>query len=107
MLMTTAPGESVRTTFSAAGGSGGLPGVPRPGPAGGGPWHFSGEGQFEETVPVLDDTGKLESRDVVRTASVDVVVQWGTGYDTVQKSFVNIIQTPKGGTHQQGFDLLW
>jgi DNA gyrase subunit B len=32
------------------------------------------------------------------------VVQWGTGYDTVTKSFVNIIQTPKGGTHQAGFD---
>ncbi len=69
-----------------------------------GPWHFSGEGEFQETVPVLDATGKLESQDVVRNTHVDVVVQWGTGYDTVARSFVNIIQTPKGGTHQQGFE---
>lgn len=69
-----------------------------------GPWHFSGEGQFDETVPMLDSTGRLESTDVSRNVHVDVVLQWGTGYDTVVKSFVNIIQTPKGGTHQAGFD---
>jgi DNA gyrase subunit B len=69
-----------------------------------GPWHFSGTGQFDETVPMLDSTGRLESTDVTRDVHVDVVVQWGTGYDTVIKSFVNIIQTPKGGTHQAGFD---
>jgi DNA gyrase subunit B len=69
-----------------------------------GPWHFSGDGQFDETVPMLDSTGRLESTDVTRDVHVDVVVQWGTGYDTVLRSFVNIIQTPKGGTHQAGFD---
>jgi len=69
-----------------------------------GPWHFSGSGQFDETVPMLDSQGRLESTDVTRDVHVDVVVQWGTGYDTVHKSFVNIIQTPKGGTHQAGFD---
>lgn len=69
-----------------------------------GPWHFSGDGQFDETVPVLDDQGRLESTDVTRDVHIDVALQWGTGYDTVIKSFVNIIQTPKGGTHQAGFD---
>lgn len=69
-----------------------------------GPWHFSGDGQFDETVPVLDDQGHLESTDVTRDVHIDVALQWGTGYDTVIKSFVNIIQTPKGGTHQAGFD---
>lgn len=98
-------GESQRTTFSAAGGLADFLEFLAPDQPVVGPWHFHGEGQFEETVPVLDDAGKLESRDVLRTAAVDVVVQWGTGYDTVQKSFVNIIQTPKGGTHLQGFDL--
>jgi DNA gyrase subunit B len=53
---------------------------------------------------MLDSQGRLESTDVTRDVHVDVVVQWGTGYDTVTKSFVNIIQTPKGGTHQAGFD---
>ena len=97
-------GDSARTTFSAAGGLSDFLEFLAPDQPVVGPWHFSGEGEFEETVPVLDDTGKLESRDVKRTAAVDVVVQWGSGYDTVQKSFVNIIQTPKGGTHLQGFD---
>jgi len=97
-------GESARTTFSAAGGLSDFLEFLAPDQPVVGPWHFSGDGDFEETVPVLDDTGKLESRDVTRTAAVDVVVQWGSGYDTVQKSFVNIIQTPKGGTHLQGFD---
>jgi DNA gyrase subunit B len=70
-----------------------------------GPWRFEGTGTFTETVPVLDDLGHLEQRDVERTCEVDVVVRWGTGYDTVMRSFVNIIQTPKGGSHQAGFDV--
>ena len=69
-----------------------------------GPWRLSGEATYEETVPVLDDKGKLHSTDLVRTAHVDIALQWGTGYDTVIKSFVNIIHTPKGGTHQTGFE---
>ena len=94
----------VRTTYSAAGGLADFLEFLAPDQPVVGPWHFSGDGQFEETVPVLDDSGKLVSKDLVRDVHVDVVLQWGTGYDTVSKSFVNIIQTPKGGTHQQGFD---
>ena len=75
-----------------------------PDPIVAGPWRFHGSGTFTETVPVLDDMGHLEQRDVERTCEVDVVVRWGTGYDTVVRSFVNIIQTPKGGSHQAGFD---
>lgn len=96
--------ETLTTTFSAAGGLSDFLEFLAPDQAAVGPWHFSGEGEFEETVPVLDDSGKLLSQDVVRNVQVDIVLQWGTGYDTVAKSFVNIIQTPKGGTHQQGFD---
>ena len=43
--------------------------------------------------------------EVERECHVDVAVRWGTGYDSVGRSFVNIIATPKGGTHQQGFEL--
>ena len=96
--------QSQRTTFSASGGLTEFLEYLAPDQPVVGPWHFSGEGEFQETVPVLDATGKLESQDVVRNTHVDVVVQWGTGYDTVARSFVNIIQTPKGGTHQQGFE---
>jgi DNA gyrase subunit B len=92
------------TTFSSEGGLADFVGILAPDQPVVGPWHFHGEGTFDETVPMLDTQGKLQSTDLTRTALVDVVVQWGTGYDTVVKSFVNIIQTPKGGTHHSGFD---
>jgi DNA gyrase subunit B len=41
---------------------------------------------------------------VERELTVDVALQWGTGYDTVTRSFVNVIATPKGGTHVTGFE---
>jgi len=96
--------EPAVTTFSSEGGLADFLSFLAPDTAVVGPWHFHGEGTFDETVPVLDTQGKLQSADVTRTAHVDVVLQWGSGYDTVMKSFVNIIQTPKGGTHQTGFD---
>ena len=69
-----------------------------------GPWLISGEGNFEEIVPVLGDSGKLRSKKVMRTVGVELALQWGSGYETVQRSFVNVIQTHKGGTHMQGFE---
>jgi DNA gyrase subunit B len=33
-----------------------------------------------------------------------VAVRWGRGYETVVRSFVNVIATPKGGTHLTGFE---
>ena len=63
-----------------------------------------GQGTFVETVPVLDEEGHMAPTDVERTLEVDVALRWGTEYDTVLKSFVNIIITPKGGTHVTGFE---
>ena len=68
-------------------------------------WRFTDEGKFSETVPVMDEkTGHLVSREVERTCEVDIALRWGTGYDTEVQSFVNIIATPKGGTHLTGFE---
>jgi len=67
-------------------------------------WRLSGSGAYSETVPVLNAAGNMESKEVQRNCEVDVVVRWGTEYDTEVKSFVNIIATPKGGTHLQGFE---
>ena len=67
-------------------------------------WRLQGEGEFTETVPVLDESGNMVSREVSRKCEVDVAIRWGTGYDTAVKSFVNIIATPKGGTHLAGFE---
>ncbi|MFT4230084.1 MAG: DNA topoisomerase IV subunit B [Microbacterium sp.] len=68
-------------------------------------WRLTGTGSFTETVPVLQPNGHMVATEVERACEVDVALRWGTGYDTVMRSFVNIIATPKGGTHQQGFEL--
>jgi DNA gyrase subunit B len=47
----------------------------------------------------------MVSKEVTRQCKVDIAVRWGVGYDTELRSFVNIISTPKGGTHQSGFEL--
>jgi DNA gyrase subunit B len=65
---------------------------------------LAGSGQFTETVPVLDDKGHLTPTEVERELGVDVALRWGTGYDSVTRSFVNVIATPKGGTHVSGFE---
>ncbi|WP_432094701.1 DNA gyrase/topoisomerase IV subunit B [Streptomyces sp. bgisy100] len=65
---------------------------------------LSGQGTFKETVPVLDDRGHMTPTEVTRELGVDIALRWGTGYDTTIKSFVNIIATPKGGTHVSGFE---
>ncbi len=67
-------------------------------------WRLTGEGTFTETVPVLQPSGAMVPTEVLRTCEVDIALRWGTGYDTVNRSFVNIISTPKGGTHQAGFE---
>jgi DNA gyrase subunit B len=67
-------------------------------------WRLTGSGTFTETVPVLQASGAMVATDVQRECEVDVALRWGTGYDTTFRSFVNIIATPKGGTHQQGFE---
>ncbi|RWZ51665.1 type IIA DNA topoisomerase subunit B [Labedella phragmitis] len=67
-------------------------------------WRLTGEGTFSETVPVLQDTGAMIPTAVERTCSVDIALRWGSGYDTTVRSYVNIIATPKGGTHHAGFE---
>jgi DNA gyrase subunit B len=67
-------------------------------------WRLSGQGHFTETVPVLDSRGHMTPQEVRRECGVDIALRWGTGYDTELRSFVNIIATPKGGTHVAGFE---
>ena len=65
---------------------------------------LQGMDTFTETVPLLDDQGQMTPQEVERELHVDVAVRWGTGYDTELRSFVNVIATPKGGTHLSGFE---
>ena len=65
---------------------------------------LQGSDTFTETVPMLDAQGHMTPQDVERELLVDVACRWGMGYDTEVRSFVNVIATPKGGTHVSGFE---
>ena len=65
---------------------------------------LQGSDTFTETVPLLDAQGHMTPQEVERDLQVDVALRWGTGYDTELRSFVNVIATPKGGTHVSGFE---
>jgi DNA gyrase subunit B len=67
-------------------------------------WRLEGSGTFTETVPVLDVNGHMTPTELERECGVEVALRWGQGYDTRVQSFVNIITTPKGGTHVTGFE---
>ncbi|MGD8213836.1 DNA gyrase/topoisomerase IV subunit B [Aestuariimicrobium sp. Y1814] len=65
---------------------------------------LQGSGEFTETVPMLDDNGAMTPTDVDRVVEIDVALCWTNSYDTVERSFVNVVATPKGGTHVSGFE---
>lgn len=46
----------------------------------------------------------MDLQELERNCEVDIALRWGTGYETEIQSFVNIIATPKGGTHLAGFE---
>jgi len=98
-----APGQD-RETFHFAGGIAEFAEHLAPDAAVTDVWRITGSGPFSETIPVLDERGHMVSREVDRECHVDLALRWGTGYDATFKSFVNIIATPKGGTHQAGFE---
>ncbi|GAA3001779.1 DNA topoisomerase IV subunit B [Microbacterium aurantiacum] len=96
--------ERIETSYRYDGGLSEFTDFLAPDPAVTDTWRLQGEGRFTETVPVLQPSGAMVPTEVERTCIVDVALRWGTGYDTVTRSFVNIIATPKGGTHQAGFE---
>jgi len=65
---------------------------------------ITGSGLFTETIPVLDEAGHLTPTEVERQLDVDVALRWDAGYDSSVRSFVNVIETAKGGTHVTGFE---
>jgi len=64
---------------------------------------ISGSGSYTEVIPVLE-SNKLISKKVSRTLDVEIAMAYDNKYDHNIKSFVNIIATPKGGTHIMGFN---
>ncbi|WP_125133386.1 DNA topoisomerase IV subunit B [Microbacterium sp. 10M-3C3] len=100
----TEAGEPVETSYRFDGGISEFAEFLAPDAAVTDTWRLTGTGTFTETVPVLQPSGAMVPTEVSRECEVDIAVRWGTGYETVSRSFVNIIATPKGGTHQQGFE---
>ncbi|WP_448072084.1 DNA gyrase/topoisomerase IV subunit B [Georgenia yuyongxinii] len=68
-------------------------------------WRLRGTETFTETVQQLDSRGHLRPQEVDRSCEVEIALRWGIGYDTTVRSFVNIIATPKGGSHLAGFEM--
>jgi DNA gyrase subunit B len=65
---------------------------------------LKGEGSYVETVPMLSSTGDMIATPTERTMEVDIAIRWVNSWDTVMHSFVNVVSTPKGGSHVAGFE---
>ena len=79
--------------------------VPRARPAVTDVWRLQGTGTFNETVPVLDAKGHMTPTEVERECARRRRACAGAPATTPGSvSFVNIIATPKGGTHLAGFE---
>ncbi|MDU3134899.1 MAG: DNA topoisomerase IV subunit B [Winkia neuii] len=68
-------------------------------------WSIEGDYPYKEMVQEISpETGHLAPVERERNCHVSVALRWGTGYETDIRGFVNIIATPKGGTHITGFE---
>lgn len=66
-------------------------------------WRISGEDTYVEETQAVGEGGELHAQQVTRTCGVDIALRWVNGYDTVLRSFVNVVETPGGGMHVDGF----
>ncbi|EFA23404.1 DNA gyrase/topoisomerase IV subunit B [Bifidobacterium gallicum] len=66
-------------------------------------WRITGEGTYKEETQSVDANGDLHAEQVTRTCGVDIALRWTNGYDTIMRSFVNVVETPGNGTHVDGF----
>ena len=66
-------------------------------------WRIQGEGTYTEETQAVGEGGELHAQEIERTCGVDIALRWVNGYDTTIMSFVNIVETPGGGMHVDGF----
>ena len=66
-------------------------------------WRISGEDTYTEETQAVDSKGELHAQNIERTCKVDIALRWVNGYDTTLRSFVNVVETPGGGMHVDGF----
>lgn len=66
--------------------------------------HVDTKSYFTETIPVLTESGTTEMKDIEREVEVKIAFRWGNGYEYTMGSYVNVVNTPNGGTHVRGFE---
>ncbi|MBF1675361.1 MAG: DNA topoisomerase IV subunit B, partial [Scardovia wiggsiae] len=66
-------------------------------------WHIEGDSTYEEETQRVDAEGDLHAEMIRRTCHVDIALRWVNDYETVMRSFVNVVETPGGGMHADGF----
>lgn len=66
-------------------------------------WRITGDDTYVEETQAVGDDGELHAQKVTRDCAVDIAIRWTNGYDTTMRSFVNVVETPGGGTHVDGF----
>lgn len=66
-------------------------------------WHVAGQDTYEEETQQVDADGGLHAAMVTRRCDVDIALRWVDDYDTTIRSFVNVVETPGGGMHLDGF----
>jgi DNA gyrase subunit B len=68
-------------------------------------WNIHEHRYFNELVQKLDEeSSSLQSVEIKRDLEIDIAFRWNNGYDTDLRTFVNIVETPGGGTHKAGFE---
>ena len=66
-------------------------------------WRISGEDTYVEETQAVDSAGDLHAQQVTRKCGVDIAMRWVNGYNSTIISFVNVVETPGGGMHVDGF----
>ena len=66
-------------------------------------WRITGEDTYVEETQAVGDGGELHAQKATRNCAVDIAMRWTNGYDTTMRSFVNVVETPGGGTHVDGY----
>ncbi|WEV63504.1 toprim domain-containing protein [Bifidobacterium sp. ESL0732] len=66
-------------------------------------WSIAGDATYTEETQAVDTDGDLHAEKIKRDCSVNIALRWVNGYDTTIRSFVNVVETPGGGMHVDGF----
>lgn len=66
-------------------------------------WRITGDDTYVEETQAVGEGGELHAQKVTRDCAVDIAMRWTNGYDTTMRSFVNVVETPGGGMHVDGF----